>query len=212
MTDLVAARRDMVERQLVARGIRDPAVLAAMLEVPRDVFVAPGMGARAYQDGPLSIGEGQTISQPYIVALMIEAATLRRDDRVLEVGAGSGYAAAVLGRLVERVHAIERHAVLAAQAQARFDALGYDNIVLRIGDGTRGWIEGAPFDAIVVSAGTSEVPRELCAQLAIGGRMVIPIGRFAPLQRLLRITRRGEHAFDETDLGGVSFVPLVADP
>ena len=159
MRDLSRARERMVEIQIARRGVRDRRVLKAMREVPREAFVEPGFEEFAYEDGPLPIGEGQTISQPYIVALMIEAAELEPGDRVLEVGAGSGYAAAVLSRIADRVHAIERHAALAAAgAGAAWPRLGYDNVELRVGDGTQGWPEAAPFDAILVAAGGPEVP------------------------------------------------------
>ena len=203
------ARERMVERQIAGRGVRDEGVLAAMRAVPRERFVEPGFEARAYEDGPLPIGEGQTISQPYIVAAMIEAARVGKDDKVLEVGAGSGYAAAVMSRIAAKVHAVERLPALARKAQARLDALGYDNVELRAGDGTKGWPEAAPFDAIVVSAGARKIPQALKDQLAPGGRLVIPVGAEGGRQRLLRIARSGEDGFGEEDLGAVAFVPLV---
>lgn len=144
---------------------------------PQREFVTPGYEEFAYEDGPLPIGEGQTISQPYTVALMIEAAELRRTDRVLEVGAGSGYAAAVMSRIAARVYAIERHAVLGDAARRRIEKLGRDNVELRIDDGSRGWSEAAPFDAILVAASGPDVPRALKDQLAIGGRLIIPVGQ-----------------------------------
>lgn len=206
------ARERMVRLQIAGRGIRDAAVLQAMRTVPRDAFVDPGMQARAYDDSPLPIGENQTISQPYIVALMLEAARIGRIDRVLEVGAGSGYAAAVMSRIATRVHAIERHASLAAQARQRFDQLGYDNIVLRVGDGCQGWTDAAPFDAIVVAAGAPQPPPPLRKQLAIGGRLIIPVGGDRDRgfgQQLRRIIRTGEDSFEQDDLGEVMFVPLI---
>jgi protein-L-isoaspartate(D-aspartate) O-methyltransferase len=160
-TDFKRARERMVDVQMIGRGVRDRGVLDAMRLVPRERFVDPGFEEFAYEDGPLPIGEGQTISQPYIVALMIEAAEIKPGDRVLEVGAGSGYAAAVMSRICEHVHAIERHAALAQAARRRFEALDYTNIELLTGDGTRGWPEAAPFDAIVVSAGGPEAPQAL---------------------------------------------------
>jgi protein-L-isoaspartate(D-aspartate) O-methyltransferase len=202
------SRQEMVERQIAARGIRDPAVLAAMRTVPREMFVAAAAARRAYEDSALAIDEGQTISQPYIVALMLEAAGVGPQDHVLEVGAGSGYAAAVISRIAERVWAVERHARLAEQAEARWAALGYANIRLRVGDGTEGWVEHAPFDAIIVSAAGRAIPLALQEQLEIGGRLVIPIGD-ADLQRLLKITRTSGTRFEEEDLGPVRFVPLV---
>jgi protein-L-isoaspartate(D-aspartate) O-methyltransferase len=211
MTDHARARDRMVDVHLAGRGIRDRRVLDAMREVPREEFIDGGMREFAYEDSPLPIGEGQTISQPYIVALMIEAAELGPGDRVLEVGAGSGYAAAVIGRIAKTVHAIERHAPLAAQARERFERLGYDNIDLRVGDGSRGWPEAAPFDAILVAAGAPETPQALREQLAVGGRLVIPVGDDESGQRLRRITRTGREEYTQDDLGGVRFVPLVGE-
>ena len=176
MPDLARARDRMVDIQLARRGVRDTSVLEALRRVPREAFVQPGFEEFAYEDGPLPIGEGQTISQPYIVALMIEAAEVRPGDSVLEVGAGSGYAAAVMSQIADRVYAIERHPSLGNAACERFRKLGYDNIELRVGDGTRGWPEAAPFDAILVAAGGPDVPPALKEQLAIGGRLVIPVG------------------------------------
>src|SRR3954447_21897011 len=182
---MVSARDRMVEVQLIRRGVRDPYVLEAMRGVPREAFVEPGFEEFAYEDGPLPIGEGQTISQPYIVALMIEAAGVRPGDNVLEVGAGSGYAAAVMSQIADHVFAIERHRELSEKALTRFRKLGYDNIELRLGDGTMGWSEAAPFDAILVSAGGPGVPEALKRQLAIGGRCVIPVGAAERRQTLL---------------------------
>lgn len=208
MTASASLRRVMVDTQLVSRGVRDTHVLSAMREVPRERFVPEPLGEFAYEDTPLPIEAGQTISQPYIVAHMIEAAGVAPDDIVLEIGAGSGYAAAVLGRIAGRVFAIERHAELARLARERMEALGYDNVEVRHGDGTGGWPEAAPFDAILIAAGGPHVPQPLCRQLAIGGRLVMPVGP-ADSQKLLRITRRGEARFDEDDLGEVRFVPLI---
>lgn len=211
MSDFAQPRDRMVERQIAQRGVRDARVLGAMRSVPREAFVDPGDEARAHDDGPLPIGAGQTISQPYIVALMIEAARLTPDSRVLEVGAGSGYAAAVMSRIAARVLAIERHATLAAQAALRLRRLGYANVELRVGDGTLGWPEAAPFDAIVVSAGAPRVPEALRSQLAIGGRLVLPVGGQARRQQLVRVTRAGEDDFTQDDLGAVAFVPLIGE-
>src|SRR3954469_11787627 len=211
MPDLSRARERMVEIQIARRGVLDPRVLQAMREVPRDAFVEPGFEEFAYEDGALPIGGGQTISQPYIVALMIEAAELKPDDTVLEIGAGSGYAAAVLSRIAARVYAIERHRELAVSARRRFAELGYRNIDLRVADGTRGWPEAAPFDAILVSAGGPEVPPALKEQLAIGGRLIIPVGRQQGQQRLRRITRTAEAGYEDEDLGMVAFVPLIGE-
>ena len=199
----------MAQVQIAQRGIRDSRLLEAMRRVPREAFVEPGFEEFAYEDGPLPIGEGQTISQPYIVALMIEAAELRPSDQVLEVGAGSGYAAAVMGQIADRVYAIERYPSLGKAARRRFSRLGYDNIQLRIDDGTLGWPEAAPFDAILVAAGGPDVPTALKQQLKVGGRLVIPVGSEARGQRLLKISRRSEAEFEQEDLGDVMFVPLV---
>jgi len=211
MRDYGRARERMVDIQIARRGIRDARVLEAMCQVPREEFVDPGFEEFAYDDGPLPIGARQTISQPYMVALMIEAAGLSPGDRVLEVGAGSGYAAAVMSRIAARVHAIERHAELLATAQRRLRKLGYENIELRVGDGTRGWPQAAPFDAIVVAASGPQVPATLKGELAIGGRLIIPVGRQQLHQTLLKVTRSSETQYDEVDLGAVAFVPLIGE-
>lgn len=203
-------RDAMVERQIAARGVADQRVLAAMRQVPREAFVPDQLAEFAYEDAPLPIEAGQTISQPYIVALMIEAAEIGPEDRVLEIGVGSGYAAAVTSRLARRVHAIDRHSELTDLARDRFARLGYDNVVVRTADGTHGWPENAPFDVILVAAGGPEVPAPLRSQLAIGGRLVIPVGD-ADEQRLVRVVRRSEERFDEEDLGPVRFVPLIGE-
>ena len=205
------ARNRMVDRHIAARGIRDRWVLDAMRRVARETFIDPGFEEFAYEDVPLPIGEGQTISQPYIVALMIEAAEVKPRDVVLEVGAGSGYAAAVLGQIADRVYAVERHASLTDQARRRFAKLGYNNIELRVDDGTKGWPEAAPFDAILVAAGAPEVPSSLRQQLAIGGRLVIPVGGEERLQTLLKVTRKTATDYDQEDLGAVAFVPLIGE-
>ena len=207
MDDWADKRRTMVERQIAGRGVGDERVLDAMRSVPREAFVGAEMRPYATDDGPLPIGEGQTISQPYIVALMVEALGLEPEDRVLEVGAGSGYAAAVLASVAGRVFAIERHEALASEAKARLEELGFANVTLRAGDGTAGWPEEAPFDAILVSAGGA-VPPALKNQLALGGRLVIPVGE-GRVQRLTRIIRAGDEDWREEDLGAVMFVPLV---
>src|SRR3954468_17980044 len=211
MLDLARARARMVDVQIARRGVRDRSVLDAMRRVPREAFVLPGFEEFAYEDGPLPVGEGQTISQPYVVALMIEAAEVKPGDHVLEVGAGSGYAAAVLSHIADRVYAIERHPSLGEAAQRRFERLGYDNIELRVGDGTKGWPEVAPFDAILVSAGGPEVPPALKEQLAIRGRLVIPVGKDRHDQALLKITRTSKTAFEQDNLGAVAFVPLIGE-
>jgi len=198
----------MVERQIRRRGIDAPDLLAAFREVPREEFLPEGLREFAYEDGPLPIGEGQTISQPYIVALMIDAAAVGPGQRVLEVGAGSGYAAAVMSRIADEVFAIERHEPLAREAAERIDRLGYDNVSIICGDGSKGLPDEAPFDAILVAAGGDRVPKPLKQQLAIGGRLVIPVGG-ENMQSLLCITRTSERDWTEHDLGGVRFVPLI---
>src|SRR5690606_5920235 len=178
----------------------------------REAFVPQGMEGLAYEDSPLPIGAGQTISQPYVVALMIAGARLRPGDRVLEIGTGSGYAAAVMSRIAAQIYTIERHDELRRQAEARLRQLGYGNIETRTGDGTGGWPEAAPFDAILAAAGGPAVPETLKAQLAEGGRLVMPVGMSPREQRLLKLTRSGNDRFDEEDLGGVRFVPLIGEP
>jgi len=210
VVDSADRRRAMVADQIIARGILDSRVLGAMREVPREAFVPAELAEFAYEDRPLPIEAGQTISQPYIVALMLEAARIGPDDRILEIGVGSGYAAALMSRLARRVHAIDRHAQLADSARTRMAALGYDNIVIRTGDGTRGWPENAPFDVILVAAGGPLVPQPLLDQLAVGGRLVIPVGS-ADQQQLVRVTRSGDTAFETEDLGPVHFVPLIGE-
>jgi protein-L-isoaspartate(D-aspartate) O-methyltransferase len=201
-------RAIMVSRHLRARGIVDPLVLAAMGKVPREAFVPEHLTEFAYEDSALPIEAGQTISQPYIVARMIELLALKPGDKVLEVGAGSGYAAAVLSRIAREVYAIERHEELATEARERLKALGYTNAEIIFGDGTRGLPTQAPFDAILVSAGGPKVPEALKRQLTIGGRLVIPVGRDVQ-QTLLLVRRIGENEFEEEDHGAVTFVPLI---
>jgi len=202
-------RDRMVARQLEARGIRDARVIAAMKRIPRHAFVATAMRREAYEDSPLPIEEGQTISQPYIVALMLEAARLGAGDRMLEVGAGSGYASAVAAQLVAHVDAVERHARLVELARERLARLGIANIDVHVGDGSTGWPSGAPYDAIVVAAAGPRVPAALREQLAVGGRLVIPVASGYGAQRLVLVERRGDAEWHEDDLGGVMFVPLV---
>jgi protein-L-isoaspartate(D-aspartate) O-methyltransferase len=208
MADAQKQREQMVERQLFRRGIETPAVLSAFRAVPREAFVPEAMREFAYEDGPLPIGEGQTISQPYIVALMIDAAEIPPGGKVLEVGAGSGYAAAVMSRIAGEVFAIERHEPLAQSAAERIDALGYENVSIVGGDGSLGMPDEAPFDAILVAAGGDHVPEPLKRQLRVGGRLVVPVGGERE-QSLLCIVRNGEQDWEEHDLGRVRFVPLI---
>ena len=206
--DFDTARQAMVERQIAGRGLRDERVLEAMRTVPREEFVPEPLADLAHDDTPLPIGEEQTISQPYVVALMAEALELRPEDRVLEIGAGSGYAAAVLARLAGEVWAVERHASLAREAAERLARLGIQNVHVIQGDGTLGLPEHAPYDAIVVAAGGPDVPPALLDQLAEGGRLVIPIGPEPRMQELVRVRRQDGHTVRE-DLGPVRFVPLI---
>ncbi|HEX5136706.1 MAG TPA: protein-L-isoaspartate(D-aspartate) O-methyltransferase [Planctomycetota bacterium] len=206
-TDFREERLAMVQRQLVSRGVRDPGVLSAMRTVPRHEFVPDDLKDLAYDDRPLPIGRGQTISQPYIVALMTELAELRGEESVLEVGTGSGYQAAVLAELAARVYTIELVEPLLRQAAETLARLRYRNVFPRFGDGRLGWKEMAPFDAILVTAAPSRrVPAELLAQLCEGGRLVVPVGGEVQTLRLLR--RRGG-SFEERDVMAVRFVPLV---
>ena len=199
-------RRHMVETQIEERGIGDSKVLDAMLKVKRHLFVPEGSEAFAYNDYPLSIGYGQTISQPYIVAYMTEAAGLKPTDRVLEIGTGSGYQAAVLAEIVKEVFSIEIIEPLAEEARTRLLRLGYTNVKVKWGDGYKGWPEYAPFDAIIVTAAPPAIPEELVKQLKTGGRMVVPIGSI--FQELYLITRTGE-GFERRALLPVRFVPMV---
>lgn len=207
--DAAVERAHMIEYQIKERGIRDPAVLAAMLEVPRHLFVADRYQEFAYEDTPLPLPDGQTISQPYIVARMIELLQLKPAERVLEIGAGSGYAAAVLSRIVSEVYTVERLANLADYARERLAELGYTNVHVLCGDGTLGWPEHAPYDGIMVAAGGPVVPESLRQQLAVGGRLVIPIGSHPRIQRLIRLTRVTENDYRQEKLDRVRFVPLI---
>lgn len=211
MPDFEHARARMVEMQIARRGVTNQRILDAMRKVPREKFVEEGFEEFAYEDSPFPIGQGQTISQPFVVAHMIDAAKLEPDDRVLEVGAGSGYAAAVIAEIAAEVFTIERHAELGEAARRRLKTLGFDNVELRIGDGTRGWPEEAPFDAIIVAAGGPAAPMALKEQLEIGGRLIIPVGEERRSQRLIRVTRLAADRFGEEDLGGVMFVPLIGE-
>ena len=199
----------MVENQIAARGIRDSALLDAMRKVPREFFVPPHLAEFAYLDTPLPIESGQTISQPYIVALMIEAVTPRPSDRALEIGTGSGYGAAVLAQVVAEVYTVERDPQLVELARKRFAELGYANIKVLHGDGTLGWPEHAPYNVIIVTAGGPQIPKPLLEQLTIPGRLVIPVGSIPRLQRLVHVTRTGKDRFEEETLGPVQFVPLI---
>lgn len=200
----------MVEQQLVPRGIEDQRVLDAMRRVPRHLFVEPSAEPYAYEDHPMPIGDGQTISQPYIVALMLQAARIGPEDVVLDVGTGSGYAAAVASLLAHRVVSIERHPGLAVGAAATLDALGY-RVEVVTGDGTLGWPSGAPFDVILAAATGPAVPGAWRAQLAPGGRVVMPVGRPGGAQHLAAFTRGDDGSLHETNLGGVAFVPLLGE-
>jgi protein-L-isoaspartate(D-aspartate) O-methyltransferase len=204
--DYARERRSMTETQIRARGVRDPRVLAAMAKVPRHLFVPEGLRAQAYADEPLPIGEGQTISQPYIVAYMTEALELKGGEKVLEVGTGSGYQTAVLAEIAGEVWTIEIVATLAERARAALEGIGYANLHYRVGDGSAGWPEAAPFDGIIVTAAAARLPAALEDQLGIGGRMIVPVG--TDLQELVLI-RRSAEGFERERLLGVRFVPLV---
>jgi protein-L-isoaspartate(D-aspartate) O-methyltransferase len=203
-----ARRGRMIEDDLHRRGIRDPRVLAAFARVPREEFVPRELGEQAYADMPLPIGAGQTISQPYVVAVTVEAMRLDGHERVLEIGTGSGYAAAILGAIAREVDTIERIEELAHSAAERLAHLGFTNVHVHHGDGTLGWPQGAPYEAICVAANAPAPPPSLLQQLAIGGRLVLPHGP-TDNQKLVRITRRDAERFEEEDLGDVRFVPLV---
>ncbi len=204
--------RDRLAERLQAKGIIDHRVLAAIRRTPRHLFVDEALGSRAYEDIALPIGHRQTISQPYIVALMTEALLARGELRkVLEIGTGSGYQAAVLAQMVEQVYTVERIRELSMQARVRMRKLGVKNVHFKLADGTWGWPEHAPFDAIMVTAAPQEIPDALLQQLAIGGRMIIPVGRETGLQELLLVTRTAER-YTRESLEAVSFVPLVQGP
>jgi protein-L-isoaspartate(D-aspartate) O-methyltransferase len=205
----VEARERMIARDLVARGIRDARVLDAMRRVPREAFVPPGLAARAYDDGPLPIGRGQTISQPYVVAWMAEVARIPEGGRVLDVGTGSGYAAAVLSMLAAEVLSVERHPSLAAEAAERLARLGLRNVRIRLGDGHEGWPGEAPFDAILCAAAAEEIPEAWRRQVAPGGRIVAPLGPEGGPQELVALTRAAGDDWRTERLGPVAFVPLL---
>ena len=211
MTDFTRERDAMVERQLRRRGIDEKAIIDAFLAVPRESFVSPEYAHLAYGDHPLPIEAGQTISQPYIVALMIQAAGIGQGDHVLEVGAGSGYAAAVISRIATKVIAIERQHDLVDVARERLGRLGYDNVEIVEGDGTKGCPDHAPFDAILAAASGSHVPRPLIEQLAPNGRIVMPVGDPGWVQELVKVTKQEDGILKQENLGGVRFVPLIGE-
>jgi len=204
-------REKMINSHMIDRGLDDPMVQEAFMAVPREEFVPEKLKDLAYRDSPLPIEAEQTISQPYIVALMTSSLELKPSDRVLEIGTGSGYSAAIMAEIVKDVYTIERHAVLVDSAQARLQKLGYKNIHILQGDGSLGWPEHAPFDAIVVTASGPDVPESLKQQLSIGGRLVIPVGGYSSSQKLLRVRRISENEFIEEYIGGVRFVPLIGE-
>lgn len=205
--EFATARNRMVESQLVSRGIKDTRVLETMRKVPRHRFVEEALVSQAYNDHPLPIGEKQTISQPYMVALMTEALELQGDEKVLEIGTGSAYQTAILAELAEKIYSIERIRPLSIKARRILDELGYFNVVLKVGDGTVGAKEEAPFNAIIVTAGSPEIPQPLVDQLAMGGRLVVPVGD-KYTQSLIRVVRTKE-GITKTDLGGCRFVDLL---
>jgi protein-L-isoaspartate(D-aspartate) O-methyltransferase len=211
MTDVAAVREAMVDRHLRKRGITDRMILDAFLEVPREAFVSPEYAHLAYGDHPLPIEAGQTISQPYIVALMIEAAGIGLRDKVLEVGSGSGYAAAVISRIAGEVIGIERQHDLAVVARERLQRLGFDNVTIVEGDGSKGCPEHAPFDAILAAASGTHVPQPLIDQVATGGSIVMPLGSPGWVQELVKVTKRADGSVERQNLGGVRFVPLIGE-
>jgi len=207
MIDFAKTRLKMVEEQIVSRGIKDAKLIAAVKKIPRHLFVEEALQNQAYSDHPLPIGEKQTISQPYMVALMTEALLLSGKEKVLEIGTGSGYQTAILAELSEKVFSIERIRSLAIRARKLLYELGYFNVEIKIFDGTFGWIEERPFDAIIVTAGSPDIPQPLIDQLAMGGRLVIPVGD-AIVQDLFRVTK-AEEGIKKEDLGGCRFVKLI---
>lgn len=207
-SELARLRQKMVDQQIIARNVRDPLVLEALSTVKRHEFVLPGHEREAYDDGPLPIGEGQTISQPYIVALMTELAKIGPESRVLEIGTGSGYQAAVLGEIAKEVYSIEIVESLGTQAQARLQQMGYDNVHVRIGDGYKGWPDAMPFDAVLVTAAPDHIPQPLLDQLKEGGRLVIPVGEL--YQELQVITKFAAGTKTENVIP-VRFVPMTGE-
>jgi protein-L-isoaspartate(D-aspartate) O-methyltransferase len=204
------ARDAMVDVQIARRGVKDERVLIAMRQVPREVFVGPNLKSLAYDDRPLPIGRNQTISQPYVVALMVEALSIKPNHRVLEIGGGSGYAAAIMSMIAAEIYVIERHVSLAKTAAERFKKLGFTNINIRAGDGSMGWPVAAPFDAILVSAGGPNVPETLKQQLSIGGRLVMPVGG-EQHQVLVALMRTSQFEYFQHDLGTVKFVKPIGE-
>ncbi len=200
-------RREMVEKQIVSRGVSDPQVIDAMLKVPRHLFVSEALVDSAYGDFPLPIGEGQTISQPYIIAEMTQSLGLKGHERVLEIGTGSGYQAAVLAQIVYRVYTIERNNPLFLQTRKLFDFLKYHNIVTRYSDGTQGWKQESPFDAIIVTAGGQQIPQPLIDQLAVGGKLVMPVG--GNFSQELILLEKDENGIKTDNLGACRFVKLI---
>jgi protein-L-isoaspartate(D-aspartate) O-methyltransferase len=211
LTDFAGEREAMVERQLRRRGITEPHILDAFRAVPREAFVSEAHAHLAYGDHPLPIEAEQTISQPYIVALMIQAARIGAGDRVLEVGSGSGYAAAVISRIAERVVGIERQHQLVGVARERLRRLGYENVEIVEGDGTKGWPDAAPYNAVMAAASGSHVPQPLIDQLAPGGRIVMPLGSPRWVQELVKVTKGPGDKLIRENLGGVRFVPLIGE-
>ena len=207
MTDFPKTRLKMVEEQITARGIKDPRVIEAMKKVPRHLFVEEALQSQAYSDHPLPIGEKQTISQPYMVALMAEALQLKGNEKALEIGAGSGYQTAILAEIAKSVFSIERILSLTMRARKLLRELGYRNVEIKFSDGTQGWMEESPFDAVIVTAGAPEIPQPLVNQLAVGGRLVIPVGD-SVIQDLIRVTKT-EEGIHKEDLGGCRFVKLI---
>ena len=208
-TDLSDRREAMVQHQLAARGVRSDLVLQAMRRVPREKFVSENLRELAYDDSPLPIAARQTISQPYIVAFMTESLGLQGGEKILEIGTGSGYAAAVLAEIAGEVYTVERVAELAQQAAQTLAELGYHNVYVLHGDGTGGWPESAPYDGIVVTAGGPSVPESLKAQLKVGGRLVMPVGSMTNGQELIQVTRLSEFEYRTVEIADVRFVPLI---
>ena len=208
--DYAIARRRMVEQQIVARGVVDQRVIDAMLAIPRHLFVEAGLRSHAYGDAALPIGEKQTISQPYMVAVMTAALELQGDERILEIGTGSGYQTAILSKLVKRVYSIERIALLAGRARKILDQLQLSNVNIKIGDGTVGWEDQAPFSGILVAAGSPDIPQKYLDQLEIGGRLVLPVGD-QKQQILVRVTRKEKDYFEQEQMMGCRFVPLIGE-